>query len=144
VQLDETPPAAESQQVVEDWLRSKLTSASGFPQPTDETIFEGTALPGCAQAHRGAPAVPGVRRRAMSSCDPERLRELAGGRREGPPDRRAYGQERRRWRSGGCESESGRANRSLRGSTGKRSRSIPGITPSTSKIRTARPSTSLS
>jgi hypothetical protein len=39
VQLDETPPAAESQQVVEDWLRSKLMSASGFPQPTDETIY---------------------------------------------------------------------------------------------------------
>jgi hypothetical protein len=39
VQLDETPPAVESQQVVEEWLRSKLKSASGFPQPTDETIY---------------------------------------------------------------------------------------------------------
>jgi hypothetical protein len=39
LQLEETPPAVESQQVVEDWLRSKLMSASGFPQPTDETIY---------------------------------------------------------------------------------------------------------
>jgi hypothetical protein len=49
MRLAEAPPAGDSSQEVEDWLRSKLMSDHRFPQPTDETIYA-LFLPGAPVA----------------------------------------------------------------------------------------------
>ena len=76
----------------------RLIRVRGRQGDVPRGVIQGPEAPGHPPSRRGPAAVARVRGRRVSSRRAGRLRRLAGGRREGAPDRGRHGQEPRRRR----------------------------------------------